>query len=197
VPICATTSYAQYCANGTCASTQIVRHYRLLSDAHEPKSRKQFAVFVLTHLAGDIHQPLHGADNEDQGGNQIKVRLPDDRKLNLHAVWDTSLVERLYGGQNEMTVTKRLKQTYASRATEWQAGKIDLVTIQAWVAESTRLAKDVTYGTLPGFACNADLEQTRIALSNDYLQQAGPVVEEQLAKSGYRLAFMLNRALGD
>jgi hypothetical protein len=55
----------------------------------------------------------------------------------------------------------------------------------------------VTYGKLPGIACNADLEQTRIALSNDYLQQAGPVVEEQLAKAGYRLSFMLNRALGD
>jgi hypothetical protein len=71
------------------------------------------------------------------------------------------------------------------------------VTIQAWVAESTRLAKDVTYGTLPGFACNAGLEQARIALSNDYLQQAGPVVEEQLAKAGYRPAFLLNRTLGD
>jgi hypothetical protein len=47
-------------------------------------------------------------------------------------VWETSSVERLYGGQNEMTVAKRLTQKYASRATEWQAGKIDLVTIQAW-----------------------------------------------------------------
>jgi hypothetical protein len=104
-------TYAEYCTNGTCASTQIVRHDRLLSDAHEPKSRKPFAVFVLTHLAGDIHQPLHGADNEDQGGNQIKVRLPDDRKLNLDAVWDTSLVERLYGGQNDITVAKRQTQS--------------------------------------------------------------------------------------
>jgi S1/P1 Nuclease len=66
-----------------------------------------------------------------RGGNQIKVRLPNDRKLNLHAVWDTSLVERLYGGQNELTVAQRLTQKYTSRATEWQAGKIDLVTIQA------------------------------------------------------------------
>ena len=28
VPMCTTPSYAQYCANGTCASTQIVRHDR-------------------------------------------------------------------------------------------------------------------------------------------------------------------------
>jgi nuclease S1 len=169
VPICTTTPYAEYCPQGTCASTQIVQHYRLLSDVHASKGKKQFAVFVLTHLGEDIHQPLHGADNEDQGGNQIQVKLPDGRKVNLHTVWDTSLVERLYGGQNEMTVAKRLVQKYASRAPEWQTGLINLVTIQAWVAESTRLAKEVAYGKLPSFACGADMEQTRIALSNDYL----------------------------
>jgi hypothetical protein len=184
VPICATTPYAEYCPQGTCASTQIVQHYGLLSDVHASKGKKQFAVFVLTHLVEDIHQPLHGADNEDQGGNQIKVKLPDGRKVNLHTVWDTSLLERLYGGQNEMTVAKRLVQKYASRATEWQTGTMNLVTIQAWVAESTRLAQEVAYGQLPGFACGADLEQTRIALSNDYLQPAEPMAEEQLAKAG-------------
>jgi nuclease S1 len=184
VPICATTPYAEYCPQGTCASTQIVQHDRLLSDVHASKGKKQFAVFVLTHLVEDIHQPLHGADNEDQGGNQIKVKLPDGRKVNLHTVWDTSLLERLYGGQNEMSVAKRLVQKYASRATEWQTGTMNLVTIQAWVAESTRLAQEVAYGQLPGFACGADLEQTRIALSNDYLQPAEPMAEEQLAKAG-------------
>jgi nuclease S1 len=184
VPICATTPYAEYCPQGTCASTQIVQHYGLLSDVHASKGKKQFAVFVLTHLVEDIHQPLHGADNEDQGGNQIKVKLPDGRKVNLHTVWDTSLLERLYGGQNEMSVAKRLVQKYASRATEWQTGTMNLVTIQAWVAESTRLAQEVAYGQLPGFACGADLEQTRIALSNDYLQPAEPMAEEQLAKAG-------------
>ena len=125
------------------------------------------------------------------------MKLPDGREVNLHTVWDTSLVERLYGGQNEMTVAKRLVQQYASRAPEWQTGLINLVTIQAWVAESTRLAKEVAYGQLPSFACGADMEQTGIALSHDYLQQAEPIVEEQLAKAGYRVAFMLNRALGD
>ena len=50
VPICTTTPYAEYCPQGTCASTQIVQHYRLLSDVHASKGKKQFAVFVLTHL---------------------------------------------------------------------------------------------------------------------------------------------------
>lgn len=197
VPICTTKPYAEYCPNGTCASTQLPRHYRRLVDVHETRNRKQFAVVVLTHLMGDIHQPLHAADNDDNGGNQIKVSLPDGRKMNLHAVWDTSLVERLFGGQNEMTVARRLVQKYAVRATEWQAGKIDLAKLQAWMSEANQLAKTVAYGKLPGFACGTDMEQTRIVLSEDYLRQGGAVVEEQLAKAGYRLASALNRAFGD
>jgi S1/P1 Nuclease len=119
------------------------------------------------------------------------------RKTNLHAAWDTLLVERRYGGQNEMTVAKRLVQQYAAHATAWQAGRIDLAAIQAWIEESNHLAKEVAYGQLPSFACGADLEQTRITLSDDYLRRAEPVVEEQLAKAGYRLAYIPNRALGD
>ena len=79
VPICTTKPYAEYCPNGTCASTQLPRHYRRLVDVHETRNRKQFAVIVLTHLMGDIHKPLHAADNDDNGGNQIKVSLPDGR----------------------------------------------------------------------------------------------------------------------
>jgi hypothetical protein len=101
-PVCTTASYAQYCPNGACTSTQLLRHYRLLSDVHEPRSRKLFAIFVLTHLVGDIHQPLH-------------------------AVWDTSLVEGLYRRQNEMTVAKRLVLQYAVPTGAWQAGRLDLV----------------------------------------------------------------------
>ena len=82
VPICTTKPYSEYCPQGSCASTQIVRHYRLLSDVHASKGKKQFAVLLLTHLVEDIHQPLHASDNEDQGGNQVKVRLPDGRSSN-------------------------------------------------------------------------------------------------------------------
>ena len=197
VPICTQKSYAEYCPNGTCASTQIVRYDRFLADTHASKKQKQFAVLVLTHLLGDIHQPLHAADNDDRGGNEIKVQLPDGRKMNLHEAWDTSLVEGRFGGQNEVTVAQGLRQKYAAHAAEWQTGPVNLVTIQTWVGESDQRAKEVAYGQLPGFACGADMTQTRLALSDAYVQHAVPVVEEQLAKAGYRLAAILNRALGD
>lgn len=197
VPICTTKAYSEYCPQGTCASTQIFRHYRVLADAHAPKRRKRFAVWVLTHLLGDIHQPLHAADNDDRGGNQIKIRLPDGREMNLHATWDTAFVERLFGGEHEIPVAKRLVRKYATQATGWGAGGIDLARIQAWIGESNHLGKEVAYGKLPGFACGVDLKQTPIALSQNYLQHAEAVVEEQLAKAGYRLASILNRVLGN
>jgi S1/P1 Nuclease len=97
-----------------------------------------------------------------------------------------------------MTVAKALAQKYAADAPEWQAGKVNLATIKDWVTESDKLAKDMVYGPLwSNRACEVDLEQARITLSEDYGQQAGLVVEKQLAKAGYRLAAVLNRALGN
>ena len=64
------------------------------------------------------------------------------------------------------------------------------------MGESDQRAKEMAYGQLPGFGCGVDMEQTRIALSKDYVRQAGAVVETQLAKAGYRLASLLNRAWG-
>ena len=89
IPICGRKPHSEYCPNGSCASTQIVRHRDILADPHESKARKQFAIWVLTHLIGDIHQPLHAADHDDRGGNAIQVRLPWGRKANLHGAWDT------------------------------------------------------------------------------------------------------------
>ena len=73
-----------------------------------------------------------------------------------------------------MTVVQRLAQKYSAHATEWQVGKINLAKIQAWVGESDQRAKEMAYGQLPGFGCGVDMEQTRIALSKDYVRQRGP-----------------------
>jgi len=43
-------------------------------------------------------------------------------------------------------------------------------------------------------SCGADLEQARITLPQGYVDAATTVIEEQLAKAGYRLAYVLNRA---
>jgi hypothetical protein len=58
--------------------------------------------------------------------------------------------------------------------------------------ESHQLAKTVAYGKIAGFTCDADLKRGRISLDQNYADEATPVVEEQSAKAGYRLAYFLN-----
>jgi hypothetical protein len=187
IPTCGRKSHSEYCPNGWCASTQIERHRDILADAHESKARKQFAIWVLTHLIGDIHQPLHAADHDDRGGNLIQVRLPWGRNANLHGAWDTDFVEHALGRKNEKLVAHELLLKFDSRKADWQTG-----TVQAWMDESHQLAKTVAYGKIAGFTCDADLTRGRISLDQNYADSATTIVEEQLAKAGYRLAYFLN-----
>jgi hypothetical protein len=64
-----------------------------------------------------------------------------------------------------------------------------------WVAESTKIAKDTVYGTLPGFACGTKLTTT-VKLPDSYLTAGQDIAEVRIAKGGFRLAEILNRALG-
>jgi len=168
IPICGRRkAHSEYCPNGSCASTQIARHRDILADPHESKAHKQFAIWVLTHLIGDIHQPLHAADHDDRGGNMIQVRLPWGRNANLHAAWDTDFIEHALGGKNEKLVAHELLLKFSSRKADWQAG-----TIQVWMDESHQLAKTVAYGRIAGFTCGADLKRMRISLDQNYAHEA-------------------------
>ncbi|KAH8976440.1 phospholipase C/P1 nuclease domain-containing protein, partial [Lactarius hatsudake] len=46
----------------------------------------------LIHFVGDMHQPLH-LTGRDRGVNGVKVSF-DGRNMNLHSVWDTSLIAK-------------------------------------------------------------------------------------------------------
>jgi hypothetical protein len=200
VPACGTQPKNVICPQGRCASTQIVEHRKDLADVHSSPADKKFAIQVLTHLVGDIHQPLHAADNDDRGGNEINVSLTGvgggTKKTNLHSVWDTDLVDRQFKSQTETAAAKGLIQKHGATAKteDWMTKG----TVDDWIAEAHKLAVDVTYGKLPGgFACGKDMEKKRIKLTNEYLQAGQDIVEIQIAKAGYRLAGMLNRIFGE
>jgi hypothetical protein len=143
---------------------------------------------------GDIHQPLHAADNHDHGGNALQVRFPEGQTMSLHAAWDSAFVERRFGTQSDSAVAQRLVKQYAPWATVWQPKVVDLPQMQTWVREANQSAQTLVYGKLTGFACGANMEHALIVLSYDYLVPASGLIEEQLAKAGYRLAAVLNKA---
>lgn len=193
VPVCGTQPKSQYCPEGNCASTQISRYYGILVDDHSTKADRQFAIYVLVHLIGDIHQPLHSSDNDDRGGNNIKVQLPWSRnsKLNLHSAWDKEILERRYADENEVVTAKRLLDAYKDSVPGWQKGKVS-----SWISESHKLGESVAYGGLPGFSCDTEFA-SRVMLTDEYVGSAGDLIDQQLVKAGARIAYMLNRALGD
>lgn len=159
---------------------QLERQIATLSDKSAPTRARNEALKWIVHLVGDIHQPLHAADNADRGGNGVLVR----GAANLHSVWDVLVVQ-------QSTTQKQLSLPITvDQVAEWQKGGIS-----SWMAESHRLAETVVYGKRPsGWVCNA-VPKGRIDLGGNYLETAAPVAAQQLQKAGARLARVLNDAL--
>ncbi|HWC17646.1 MAG TPA: S1/P1 nuclease [Terriglobales bacterium] len=176
------------------------------------------ALRYLIHFVGDIHQPLHDEDNSDQGGNCVPVEFEDeaahatnaqrdDYFPNLHSVWDTGMLQSLLD-DHDMTVEEFadfLDLRYRQRMQRWSSGQpID------WAWEGHDLAI-TAYRSLPAFiprepevkatTCADNnhigkrMADLRIALGARYDNVCHPIVEEQLAKAGIRLAAYLNSAL--
>ncbi|UGA40289.1 S1/P1 nuclease [Chromobacterium haemolyticum] len=112
------------CPSGNCASNQIARYSKVLADKSASKSARAQALTFLLHMIGDIHQPLHAADNHDRGGNDVRVRLAGGSKVsNLHSVWDTALVQQALNGANEQSWAAQDLKYYARNIAGWQSGR--------------------------------------------------------------------------
>jgi hypothetical protein len=192
-PVCGSKAYADYCPNGNCASAKIQVYFKVLSDTGAtPEARAQAAMF-LVHMVGDIHQPLHAADDADLGGNQKNVLMPQaDLPHNLHRVWDSDLPKRLLRGISEADYAKQLIKRYLDKEiAAWQQGEV-----RDWMNESHAITRKVTYGNLPEYACGVAWPMEKIvSLPQPYVDAAQEVLPAQLAKAGARIAWLLNRAL--
>jgi nuclease S1 len=171
---------ARDCPHDDCVVAQIDRDRAIAADRRQPRARRAEALLFLIHLAGDVHQPLHAIDDHDRGGNEISVRL-GERRTNMHHVWDTSMVEALGGNASVIAGTIAARVTPAQKAA-WQAG-----TPANWANETFGVARRDIYERLgPGS------RYRQVFLPRRYFADEAPVVERQLARAGYRLAWMLN-----
>src|SRR4051812_560568 len=68
------------------------RFSKTLQDPNSSRADKQLALRFIVHLVGDLHQPLHVGKCCDKGGNDVKVTF-FGKPTNLHAVWDSALVD--------------------------------------------------------------------------------------------------------
>ena len=158
-----------------------------LSNPATPKPEKLLALKFILHFVGDVHQPLHAADDHDRGGNGKFVgfdnRLPC---MALHAYWDTTLVRRL--GPNFDQVAEGLIHEFGANRTIWEGGEP-----MDWALESFRLARDVVY-KLPDATFDGRGHQCS-KLTPEYEDRALATARERLFKAGIRLAVLFDRAL--
>lgn len=153
----------------------IPEQVKVLQNDSASKEEKALALKILTHLMGDIHQPMHMGHLSDLGGNRWFVKFFRENS-NLHTVWDSKLPEAAH------------KWSY----TEWQQ-QIDRATPEVqleiikdgspekWGKECFAIATDV-YNSTPR-------EST---IEYNYIAEWTPVIETQFLRGGLRLADILN-----
>jgi hypothetical protein len=173
------------CRNNDCVVAQIERDTRIIADKQLAAPVRAEALRFLIHFVGDIHQPLHAADNHDKGGNAVRVVLRQHR-TNLHSVWDVD-VARALGRTPEEILARLEREVTPINQKGWQRGGA-----AEWANESFRIASTEIYRNIrmaPGS------ENEPIILPPDYAEREGSVVREQIEKAGVRLAMILNGAL--
>jgi hypothetical protein len=194
VPVCGTVPKARYCPDGQCSSEQLKRLIMVLADTRAAPRERNEALKWVVHLVGDLHQPLHAADNADHGGNDVQVALAGVRtrgRQSLHRVWDSDLVRLALHARNR----QQPPQDIAALAAEARslAAQLGQGSPDSWALESNHLARNVAY-TFAGFACNS-VPQRIVVLDAPYQQHAEAIVRERLLLAGARLAALLNQTL--
>ena len=159
-----------------------------LRDPATPKAERIVALKFVLHFVGDVHQPLHASDDQDQGGNCVRLSLGGARTTNLHSYWDTGLIATMGSDPAALAQTLRGQITPAQR-TAWQKGDP-----KAWALESYGLATSMAYW--PGAPAGCARDAGPVALPAGYDAPAQAAVALQLEKAGVRLAWVLNQALG-
>jgi hypothetical protein len=166
-----------------------------LSNTRISDWQRVFALKMVLHLVGDLHQPLHAADSHDRGGNceQVRytppimsVRVRPAEVTSLHAYWDSAGVTEL--GRDPQSVAAALERNITpAQVSAWSTGKSE-----DWALESFAVARGAVYNYGGPLAC---VPGQPTPLSRAYQDQAKVVTAQQLSRAGIRLATVLNRAL--
>jgi len=157
----------------------------------DEENARSFALRLVIHYVGDIHQPLHATTlvdsdykNGDAGGNF--EHLPSiDGAGNLHAVWDSTAYE--YAGYPNLPLSSTDFSWYSTeeqtiaKAYPIDSSKLYDGDFQKWADLSFEISKASVY---PGVVVGE-------ALSAEYVAQANSILKTQIMYGGYRLNNLL------
>lgn len=156
----------------------------------------QFAVAMLIHFYGDIHQPLHTIQlfseqypKGDRGGNEEKL-VVDGTDTTLHFIWDSvcwtqhnDLPRPLSAADNKTLVD------YAARLMRDYSFPTEKVHERNSTIMATESYEDAIKYAYPGITNGMTVPQS-------YLNRCIPVAEARIALAGYRLGALLEELFG-
>jgi len=204
LPFTARYNRARHCPDGICSIETLLAQRAKLADRRAPLPQRVVALAWVAHLLGDMHQPLHAGHLEDRGGNLTCVawmgepseRMVSDGRVtcsgaNLHAVWDTKLLEAATGFTQDDDAPALARQLHglfvrvqdaeapltARTSAEWRA------VVERWHTETQALITREHIYPPDGM------------VGTTYLQRYYPIVRLQVLRAAARLAAMLQQSL--
>ena len=187
---------ARDCANGDCVIAKIEQFRDVLKNPATPPDQRREALMFIIHFVGDMHQPLHCSDNNDHGGNGVRIVF-SGRPGNLHGLWDSGMLQRI--GTEEALLPGMTREAEHHRK-KWAKG-----TVRDWAEESHKDAQKTVYGKLPKLphaqpapvpgATSALPPAPPVTITPMYEHKADPLIVGQIERAGVRLASLLNSTL--
>jgi hypothetical protein len=160
--------------------TALLKEEKQLADPAATLEQKVTALKFIAHFVGDIHQPMHVSRAEDKGGNTIQLTY-DGGGTNLHALWDTKLLE--HGGLNYQQLAEKYDHPTGAEIKKWQRDPPIL-----WAWESYEISTQLY----------AEVEAMKGRnIDNSYYEAHMPVIADRIEKAGIRLAGILNTLFKD
>lgn len=162
----------------------VVGYAGALSNTNATPTERQEALKFYVHFLGDLHQPLHCGYAEDRGGNSVQGTYFGDA-TNLHSVWDSKILDRQFGNQEQAAVIEELMAKFSPEQIATWGKDYDL---KAWIAESKDLLLHDFYPEPPSGP---------FVFAEEYQTRHIGTVEERLVQGGMRLAATLNLMLAN
>jgi hypothetical protein len=185
---------------------------------------KAVAIILLAHYMGDIHQPLHvGAEyftaggkpfqpapnNQgfaDQGGNKLTlftlVQGKPKSAGHLHSYWDGQTVENAFGSASTAATATKLARTepegwrLAGGVETWAEQLADEILPRAREAHERLAFKNIKVQAGAPDIVSGRAEEKKQPGGTFYAVWAAATVKDEIHKAGWRLAALLEEALG-
>jgi len=151
---------------------------KLVLDPKTSPEHRALALRFIVHIVGDLHQPLHNGRPGDRGGNNVKLKW-FGKDTNLHAIWDSSLIEETGYSFTEMTDHLVRHTSDADVIAWWDPRPKD------WIAESVQIRERI-------YPKAGETE-----LGYKYIYDNTPIMELRLKQAGVRLAAYLDELLSE